>query len=974
MLSSSAEQSKRSREALEGDDELPEARVIERSYYDALSGIIRSKGGESVQEVEYKSVPDIIFTLQGTTWILSVKIGQTNKIVKDAFIQYLQHKDDTGISNGIVLFIPESSRRVEVREQSLRDYLSAHPVQAIIDTALVKTEIGDRSFTGVLDFIMEYAIPAVPGQAGLYFPMKRVVSLLQEQLVDLMTALDTNSEITMAVISDPALLVGLGQMRPDDATEVARFLACYIFLSQLIFMRLLSESGAGIVPRITSPSRSSLSHAFGAIRAIDYRPIYKFDVLDAIREDFIVETFRLVWGLQVEKVRYELPGRIFQELMPKRIRKMMAAFYTRPPAAELLAQLAIDKAESSIMDLACGSGTILTAAYRQKKLLWDQRGLIGNPHERFCEDEITGADIMPFAVHIASANLASMDPGTIIHRTRIIHGDSLRLTPSQTYHTGLNLTLFPETGAAEDMNGNRYDIELRPVDVVMMNPPFTKVERGIARFVNMDRFGAKSGREVGLWGHFVFLGGDFLRDDGTYAAVLPINVLRGRESSKVRALLFREWTVLYVVKPTRNYAFSESSEYRDILVVAKKAAPRPDDIVKFCLVKKSLARLTPGDITSIASTIRNSDSDEESDLVDVERISQGETQEHFDNMMWFCGVTSSEHRKVLTDLVGRFGSLAHFHVSGVREGFRPVPQGVSKFLFATRSLEPERTEEAFLRFDHDDRNGNIECTTKFGVSIDVRREHFLPSLRTTVGLRTMDITGKTDYVAKEPYEALPEVCRASGVRVPGGDYWAKENKALEDTATKIVVSRRLNPFSPGTSLLAFYADQPFFPSNQLNVLTERDAHRAKALCAVMNSIVFLTQFFLLKEESTGRLIDIRFYDLAAMRITPPAGKVAGLEAVFEAYRSVAFPSLRNQLDTHFDERYEVFKTEERRQDVLFPAVDDITPDETRVQFDLDICAALGLRIGAAAIRKVYQVIVEEMMSTKSLTKTEYTDQ
>jgi hypothetical protein len=456
--------------------------------------------------------------------------------------------------------------------------------------------------------------------------------------------------------------------------------------------------------------------------------------------------------------------------------------------------------------------------------------------------------------------------------------------------------------------------------------------------------------------------------------VLPINVLRGRESSKVRDLLFRQWKVRYVVKPTRNYAFSESSEYRDVLVIAEKTPPRQDDIVKFCLVKKDLAALTPGDIGSISSTIRDSNSDVESDLVDVERIPVRDAEQRFDNMMWFCGVTSSEHRRVLTGLADRFSGLGHFQVRGVREGFRPVPQGVSKFLFATRNLEPERTEEAFLRFDHDERNGNIECTTKLGVRIDVRREHFLPSLRTTVGLRTMDVTGKTDYVAKEPYEALSEICRASGSRVPGGDYWAKENQALEDTATRIVVSHRVNPFSPGTSLLAFYADEPFYPSNQLNVLTETDEHKAKALCAVMNSIVFLAQFFLLKEESTGRIINIRFYDLAAMRIAPPAGRVAGLEAVFETYRSVAFPSLRNQLDTGFDERYQAFKTREQREDVLFPTVDDITPDDTRVQFDLEICSALGLRIGAAAIKKAYQVIVEEMMSTKSLTKTAAADQ
>ena len=57
--------------------------------------------------------------------------------------------------------------------------------------------------------------------------------------------------------------------------------------------------------------------------------------------------------------------------------------------------------------------------------------------------------------------------------------------------------------------------------------------------------------------------------------------------------------------------------------------------------------------------------------------------------------------------------------------------------------------------------------------------------------------------------------------------------------------------------LAFFASMPLSPSNQFNVLVEPDERKAKAVCAVLNSALFFASFFLLKEESTGRYINIR---------------------------------------------------------------------------------------------------------------------
>ena len=75
--------------------------------------------------------------------------------------------------------------------------------------------------------------------------------------------------------------------------------------------------------------------------------------------------------------RHDLAGRIFNRLISER--KLLAAFYTSIPASTLLAGLALSPdrwpqvqwdsteeiSELRVVDPACGTGTLLMAAYRQ---------------------------------------------------------------------------------------------------------------------------------------------------------------------------------------------------------------------------------------------------------------------------------------------------------------------------------------------------------------------------------------------------------------------------------------------------------------------------------------------------------------------------------------------------------------------------------------------------------------------------------
>ncbi len=335
------------------------AQVTERSFYPALMDVIRDRGGSAVSEVHYVSQPDIIFDLLGRKWLLAVKIGETPAILRSAFIQYYRHKADTGIDYGLLLFLPEPVRDIQPTQTALENAVASYRAVILVDTIGLKAEYSDVTFPQAVDRVIHEVAREERGE----FPLKLVLSLLREHVQELMSAVEADSPAVLRVITDKALLSNLGHIRTENAEAAGRFLAAYVFLSQIMFLRLLVKARPAIFgPDLRPATHSSLRAAFRRVLNINYRPIYEVEVLDYIPEVFLKDTFDLIWGLEVERVRYELPGRIFHDLMPPQIRKMLAAFYTRPQAADLLAHLSIQKSDETIFDPACGSGTILVSA------------------------------------------------------------------------------------------------------------------------------------------------------------------------------------------------------------------------------------------------------------------------------------------------------------------------------------------------------------------------------------------------------------------------------------------------------------------------------------------------------------------------------------------------------------------------------------------------------------------------------------
>lgn len=929
-------------------------KITERTLYPFIKEIVRELGGSSVSEIKYNSEPDIVFNFAGYQWLMSIKIGETAKIIKDAFVQYFRHKKESGITYGIIAFFPEDIRKTRPLENAVREAINYFPATCLIDAPTFQAQVRDS-----LPNVLRYIADKVKEKFVQTYPLELVVKLLRQQIEEIMYKMEIKESQFLTVISNPELFFGIGKIEQKRRKDVLRFLATYILISQLLFLRLFSVSNPEIIAGLKEPTREMLRRAFRRILDINYRPIYEVDVLDLVHEKFLKDAFDLICGLKVEKLRYEIPGRLFHELMPEKIRKLLAAFYTRPQAADILANLGIERGDATVLDPACGSGTILTSAYKRKAEFFINENK-EEMHRKFCEEQIFGIDIMPFAVHLTTANLAAMNPSVTIDRAQIIEGDSLKIAPHIYVRPGIYQLTFTEPNYARKRTGERYEIKLKKVDVILMNPPFTKIERRIGDYIDLSRFKAVVGGEVGLWGHFIPLADAFLKKDGIFGAVLPINLLRGRESEKVRKFIFDNWTPLYILKPTYNYGFTEWSEYRDIILIAEKRRSK-NYHVKFCLIKKDLKEISDRDVKRITETVKASTKLRSKEL-DIETFSKEEILEHFTNLMWFCGVSDFTHRDILVKFIKKF-DLEKFPEGYFREGYRPVPKGVSSFMFITRPPE-ERLKEAFLRLEKE--NDVLYTKTELGVTFKLKREDFLPSLRTPIGLKTMDINRKWDYVACKKYEGINDVLLACGFKGELPD-WNRISEEVESVKTNIVVTHRINPFSPNTHLIAFYSDQPIHPSNQLNVVQEKNKEKAKAVCVILNSAIFLAYFFLLKEESTGRYINIRFYDLYEMNLYPSMDSVKKLASIFDMYANSKFPSLRDQLDMNFESRYKAFWKEKRNGTNALIDI-PIQPHPLRIKFDKDVANALGVNVSEKELKKVYDVIVREMIMIRGLKK------
>ena len=459
----------------------------------------------------------------------------------------------------------------------------------------------------------------------------------------------------------PSHTGGLGQTiaevlgQSDDEAGQTRRMAMTVVINALIFHEALAEASFVIDAAGDREVTSILQfHSRDAgfdqqrilaewedVLQVNYWPI--FAVAGRILRALPIATANAVlqplWAAAEDLIRggvtrsHDLTGIIFQRLIADR--KFLATYYTRPAAAALLAGLALHPRGTSrgaawsdadavaglqIGDFACGTGTLLAAAYQRVSLLHELHG--GDPqllHAPMMRDGLVGLDVLNIAVHLTATMLAGSQPDTPFD------GDCLLTMPYGTQN-GDSVAIGSLDLLAAETQGNLIDAAVAMTsgghapkevpdlvsrlghgqfDLVIMNPPFTrytgnegfKIGAGNPAFgafetTEDDRErmrralqrsrgnGALGGGNAGLAADFLDLALRKLKPNGTLALVLPLSALSGVDWQAARTALrnqFDDLTVVTVAGAKSNdSSFSADTGMADCLIVAARSDAQAD--------------------------------------------------------------------------------------------------------------------------------------------------------------------------------------------------------------------------------------------------------------------------------------------------------------------------------------------------------------------------------------------------------------
>ena len=289
----------------------------------------------------------------------------------------------------------------------------------------------------------------------------------------------------------------------------------------------------------------------------------------------------------------------FQNLIPLKIRKHIAAYYTKQESARLLAFLAFDPTAQRIADFACGAAILLQEsihafnAYNQPFLLEKdaehQNGLIsqtnsenlgehrsGNYNEK-CKEKVIfifGSDILSSALLLSKLNLSTIFSS---------HPFSFELKLCDA------LTLENESELSPG-------VQLGTFDLIIENPPFTRTERisdehhetFIQKFVESKGLRKYYSKRMGLQALFLMHADSMLNDSGTLAFVLPANIFNIDTKIYLQNFFIdKKYHIRYAISLSSNeFAFSEDCNYKEILLIAKKGHLDDSVFTKFVQISK----------------------------------------------------------------------------------------------------------------------------------------------------------------------------------------------------------------------------------------------------------------------------------------------------------------------------------------------------------------------------------------------------
>ena len=431
------------------------------------------------------------------------------------------------------------------------------------------------------------------------------------------------------------IAAGLGQRQDLPGLRMA----CCIWLTSLRLHNLLTVGSSTLRQnglRSTAVLRADnggvitmgdLRAEWGKILAVNYGSMFNTArnalderIPDLVGADVILQLAAIAERITTLRMgnRVDFAGELFPLLLDDR--EETAAHYTLPETAELLAQLAVSRLDLPdwsdaaavgnlrIADMACGTGTLLRAAYRHvRRRHEDAGGTADDLHRTMIEQSITGLDINALAAHMTAAGIATTEIATEYHTARIAavavlggSAGSLELLESEQI-TGITCQL------ARTATTNLEQPVIIPVphhsqDLVIQNPPYSRA-RGDRRMFDVTGITEKQRRQsvkrltrirnnlraagnemtdgqAGLGADFSALAGRKLKPGGVFATVLPLTSAHSESWEGFRRAIEKEYRDITAIAFTAHEgAMMSADTYMNemLLVATRRAKDDPEE-------------------------------------------------------------------------------------------------------------------------------------------------------------------------------------------------------------------------------------------------------------------------------------------------------------------------------------------------------------------------------------------------------------
>jgi hypothetical protein len=950
---------------------------------DLLQEELRKRGVTVVPEFSVSTPvgllkPDILLK-NGAQYVVETKLGPETKLLEAMVKLYDYSKYVTEAKGAFAVLFPEELRRPWPLEVWMR--MAVDPKLQCSVVAIFKDLRPSQPFKGNLSEIADWMAghvlkaPVVEADTGFAIRVLRDAVSYITASVRQLQGKELEDIFGGKTVFENILQYEEGRYPLEEMRQAAT----YLLVNQLLFYHVLSRMDASFPAvdeeKIGKPA--DLARYFEPVLKRDYSSVFGFDVASHLPLDateVVRKVVVVVKALAPEKIRHDLLGKVFHELIPFEVRKAVAAFYTNNEAAEILAQLAIDKPDAKVMDLAVGSGTLLVAAYRRKReLLQKVKGTIElEDHKRFLEQDLTGIDIMPFAAHLAVVHLSLQALLYETEKVRVAVWDSTELKPGQTIpaiwtelkaaYRRPTIDMFAKggfTGEAyvtkgavtlEGVGGERVPLE--QVDVVIMNPPFTRQERLPAQYKEaltqrLKEYEEKLHGQLGLYGYFIFLADKFLKPDGKLALVLPATALRLESTQGIRNMLAEDYTIEYIITTYQRAAFSEGAQFREILFVARKKrkdATTTKGYSDSCAII-SLKKL-PVDLAQAKElancfrdlrekSIKKAKKDNFSSIL----VTQEELKTNVDNLFRLMATTEPDLVSIWSSVrdTGRLTRLSGFLQKNDRlaRGFEMTLEEASPASAYTTVLirDVARAMKKHDQWIVAQIGDKVIAENRFThVTTQIPRDALIYALRRLSGLKTIDLSETLDLMVVKTFEGCEHLLESKLNLDNSLRLWSDYVKSRE---TNLVFIRRFDLSAPGTILFAYYSPYSFVASKMMYLFKDISENDAKLLVLWFNSTLNVLQVFLDRIETRGAFISLSKYSLLDMHVLNPVRlSQEHRDAVLRLYdkmKATDFPSLLKQLKDKFPARVEIDKLmlkvlgfddneADRLLDCLYPAL------------------------------------------------------